>query len=119
MAWESVLLGKFTTKSDVWSFGVTLWEIFTFARELPYQQLADDDVIANCMNYYRKNIHEIVVLPQSPYCPKEVSAISTPPPVWFHVASLPFTFTLSLSGLRSYASLLAPRRCVKAVFPRH
>lgn len=73
MSWESVLLGKFTTKSDVWSFGVTLWEIFSFAREQPHSLMADDDVIANCMNYYSNNIQEIVTLAQPSHCSKEVS----------------------------------------------
>ncbi|KAF6200642.1 hypothetical protein GE061_005085 [Apolygus lucorum] len=27
MAWESLLLGKTSSKSDVWAFGVTLWEM--------------------------------------------------------------------------------------------
>jgi serine/threonine protein kinase len=44
--------GKFTTKSDVWSFGVTLWEILTFAREQPYESLSDERVIANLSRLY-------------------------------------------------------------------
>lgn len=72
MAWESVLLGQFTTKSDVWSFGVTLWEIFTFARDHPYSGMSDDDIIANCMNYYKMNYNAIEVLPSPALCPKEV-----------------------------------------------
>ncbi len=32
---EAISIGKFTSKSDVWSFGVTLWEMFSYA-ETPY-----------------------------------------------------------------------------------
>jgi serine/threonine protein kinase len=40
---ESVYFGKFTSKSDVWSFGVTLWEIWTFG-DLPYDELTGREV---------------------------------------------------------------------------
>ncbi|XP_052219449.1 discoidin domain-containing receptor 2-like isoform X4 [Dreissena polymorpha] len=71
MAWESILLGKFTTKSDVWSFGVTLWEILTFARDQPYHNLSDDQVIANAGHFYRSDGQQIL-LPQPIVCSREI-----------------------------------------------
>ncbi|NXF13272.1 DDR2 protein, partial [Smithornis capensis] len=53
MSWESILLGKFTTASDVWAFGVTLWETFTLCREQPYSQLSDEQVIENTGEFFR------------------------------------------------------------------
>lgn len=71
MAWESLLLGKQTSKSDVWSFGVTLWEILTFAREQPYEDLSDEKVIDNVSNLYQ-NGRLLVKLPQPYNCPREI-----------------------------------------------
>ncbi|XP_066504287.1 inactive tyrosine-protein kinase 7a [Hoplias malabaricus] len=41
---ESVFEDDFSTKSDVWSFGVLMWEVFSFG-ELPHADLTDEQVL--------------------------------------------------------------------------
>ncbi|XP_073729712.1 inactive tyrosine-protein kinase 7 [Misgurnus anguillicaudatus] len=41
---ESVFKNDFSTKSDVWAFGVLMWEVFSLG-ELPYPSLNDDNVM--------------------------------------------------------------------------
>ena len=40
---------KFSQKSDVWAFGVTMWEIFTLAKEQPYNDMSDKQVIEDAL----------------------------------------------------------------------
>ncbi|CAL8309023.1 unnamed protein product [Lota lota] len=68
MSWESILLGKFTTASDVWAFGVTVWEMLTFCKEQPYSQLNDEQVIENTGEFFRDQKRQIY-LPQPVLCP--------------------------------------------------
>eukprot|EP00090_Calanus_glacialis_P009630 TRINITY_DN18028_c0_g1_i5.p1 TRINITY_DN18028_c0_g1~~TRINITY_DN18028_c0_g1_i5.p1 ORF type:complete len:543 (-),score=125.60 TRINITY_DN18028_c0_g1_i5:483-1880(-) len=70
MAWEAVLQGVHTTKSDVWAFGVTLWEILTFAREQPYEALSDNQVIENLSELSETG--ELLHLSQPYNCPRDV-----------------------------------------------
>ncbi|XP_071753466.2 insulin-like growth factor 1b receptor [Centroberyx gerrardi] len=44
MSPESLKDGVFTTNSDVWSFGVVLWEVATLAEQ-PYQGLSNEQVL--------------------------------------------------------------------------
>ena len=41
---ESILYGKFTAESDVWSFGVVLWEIYSYGLQ-PYYGYSNQEVI--------------------------------------------------------------------------
>ncbi|KRY50589.1 Discoidin domain-containing receptor 2 [Trichinella britovi] len=72
MAWECVLLGKFSSKTDVWAYGVTLWEIYTLAREQPFAKLNDQQVIEN-LQYIYYNDSLLVKLDRPPVdrCPSE------------------------------------------------
>ncbi|EMP42328.1 Epithelial discoidin domain-containing receptor 1 [Chelonia mydas] len=68
MAWECILMGKFTTASDVWAFGVTLWEVLMLCQEQPYGQLTDEQVIENAGQFFRDQ-GEQIYLSRPPACP--------------------------------------------------
>ncbi|KOC67391.1 Discoidin domain-containing receptor 2 [Habropoda laboriosa] len=53
MAWESIFLGKYTTKSDVWAFAVTLWEILNLGRRVPYEHLSNEEVVQSLRRLHR------------------------------------------------------------------
>ena len=60
MAPESLRDGVFTCASDVWSYGVVLWEIVTLAAQ-PYQGLSNEQVL--------RHVIESHVLPKPASCP--------------------------------------------------
>ena len=43
MSPESVKYGRFTTESDVWAYGVVLWEIFSYGKQ-PYYGHTNEEV---------------------------------------------------------------------------
>ncbi len=69
MATES-FYGMFSEKTDIWSFGVTIWEIFTLGRFLPYKDLDDQQVIDLAV---RKNKRKLLLKPEA--CPEEVYSV--------------------------------------------
>ena len=67
--WMSVecFYGKFSQKSDVWAFGVTTWEIFTLAKEQPYQRMSDRQLIDDAIKAKNRKL-----LGKPEMCPPEV-----------------------------------------------
>ena len=63
MALESILCNKFTVKSDVWSFGVVLYEIVTYGRS-PYPGLTNHQVLELVQQGYR--------MPRPMNCPEKL-----------------------------------------------
>ena len=68
MAPEGVLNYRFTVETDIWSFGVVLWEIFSFGTK-PHFGFTDDEVM--------ERIREHVLLPCPSDCPNSVFVLMT------------------------------------------
>ena len=65
---------KYTTKSDVWSFGVCLWEILQLASVRPYANLDDEEILAGLEALHESSEAVDVLRPleRPPLCPKEL-----------------------------------------------
>ena len=59
--------GKFSEKTDVWAFGVTMWELFTLDKVFPYPQLSDEEVIQNAL---KRDDRHYPSMPAA--CPKQI-----------------------------------------------
>ncbi|CAO2628006.1 Tyrosine-protein kinase FRK [Lemmus lemmus] len=59
---EAIRTNKFSIKSDVWSFGILLYEIITYGK-IPYSGMTGAQVIQMLSQNYR--------LPQPPNCPQQ------------------------------------------------
>ncbi|XP_060519613.1 discoidin domain-containing receptor tyrosine kinase B-like [Cylas formicarius] len=71
MSWESLLLGRQTTKSDVWAFAITLWEILMLCTQQPYAELTSEQVIENSNHWYQNDgCQRYLSRPSS--CPREI-----------------------------------------------
>lgn len=66
MSPEAVIYGKFSTAGDIWSFGVTMWEIFSFAMQ-PYYGISNEEVT----KFIRTGRH----LEKPFYCPRNTYEI--------------------------------------------
>ena len=63
MAPESILYNTFTVKSDIWSFGVVLYEVMTYGRS-PYPGLTNRQVLELVQQGYR--------MPRPMNCPEKL-----------------------------------------------
>ena len=77
--------GKFSQKSDVWAFGVTMWEIFTLAKDQPYSDMSDKQVIEDALKGKNRKI-----LSKPDMCPLEVYKIMLE--CWAHNSEQRATF---------------------------
>ncbi|KAK7600901.1 hypothetical protein V9T40_008342 [Parthenolecanium corni] len=66
MSPESILYGKFTVESDIWSYGVVLWEIYSYGLQ-PYYAHSNQDVVDMIRS------HQILATPEG--CPPRMYAL--------------------------------------------
>ncbi|KAM4713930.1 ephrin type-B receptor 4b-like [Anableps anableps] len=63
---EAIAYRKFTSASDVWSYGIVMWEVMSYG-ERPYWDMSNQDVINAIEQDYR--------LPPPPDCPASLHAL--------------------------------------------
>ncbi|MFH4974966.1 hypothetical protein AB6A40_001675 [Gnathostoma spinigerum] len=66
MSKEAIQHGRYSEASDVWSFGITLWEIFSYGKQ-PYDGYANPEVIELI------NMRNLLECPQS--CPTNIYSL--------------------------------------------
>uniref|UniRef100_A0A0R3RPB3 Discoidin domain-containing receptor 2 n=1 Tax=Elaeophora elaphi TaxID=1147741 RepID=A0A0R3RPB3_9BILA len=49
ISWEAAVEERITIKGDVWSFGVTLWEVLNGCHKYPYKMITDNDIYRNLL----------------------------------------------------------------------
>ena len=59
--------GRFSEKTDVWAFGVAMWEVFMLAKVQPFDEMTDQEVIDNAVNPEKMKVMQRPV-----HCPEEV-----------------------------------------------
>ena len=88
---EAIFFSTFTVRSDVWSFGVLLWEIYTYGK-LPYGGLSNHEVI--------DNIRGAKVLDKPDLCPLGVYDIMRS--CWYQVPAKRISIQSVLEKLETY-----------------
>ncbi|CEF62636.1 Protein kinase domain and Serine-threonine/tyrosine-protein kinase catalytic domain and Protein kinase-like domain and Tyrosine-protein kinase, catalytic domain-containing protein [Strongyloides ratti] len=55
LAPECIKLGKFSHYSDIWSFGITIWEVFSYG-EVPFKHLNNNEIFSAILNGARPEL---------------------------------------------------------------
>ncbi len=71
MSPESILHGHFSSKSDVYSFSVTFWEILTYCKSRPHYDISDETLLRIIING-SNNSADSLLLSRPHQCPKEI-----------------------------------------------
>ncbi|VDM95361.1 unnamed protein product [Thelazia callipaeda] len=101
---STVKTKKFSTKSDVWSFGVLLWEIFSYGR-VPYPRIDNVAGYRKLKKYHFQPIQDVVRHIEKGYrmespegCPSEISRLMND--VWMLEPSARPSFSTVLQRLK-------------------
>ena len=89
---EVIMYNKHTTVSDVWSFGVLLWEVFTYGA-VPYYDLSNEEVVKRVCEEERR-------LPQPHECPPVIYGLMQE--CWFEIAEERPTFRRLWKALHTW-----------------
>lgn len=93
---EAILYGKFTAESDVWSFGVVMWEVFSYGCQ-PYYGYTNQEVIDMI------RARQLLACPDE--CPSHVYSMMVE--CWHEVSSRRPNFTELHSRLGSWQAMHA------------
>ena len=104
MPYES-FYGKFSIKSDVWAFGVTIWEIYNMAEQEPYSEMDNAEVINDATKGRKRKL-----LKRPEICPQEVYDVMMR--CWVHEPSVRADFEEIYSRLfLAYMTKSQEARC--------
>uniref|UniRef100_A0A8R1U4G6 receptor protein-tyrosine kinase n=2 Tax=Onchocerca volvulus TaxID=6282 RepID=A0A8R1U4G6_ONCVO len=100
MSQEAIQYGRFSEATDVWSFGVTLWEIYSYGRQ-PYESYSHQDVIELI------SVRSLLECPQN--CPTNIYSLMVE--CWHEHPERRPTFNELYSRLQTW-SLTSPSQSV-------
>lgn len=80
MAYEC-FYGKFSVKSDIWAFGIVVWEIYTLAKNEPYCDMTDEEYITDAIKGVNRTL-----LAKPDICPNEIYDVMQR--CWVHEPSM-------------------------------
>ncbi|ESO10598.1 hypothetical protein HELRODRAFT_71985, partial [Helobdella robusta] len=72
IAWEALVLNRYTSKSDVWSLATTFWEVMNLGRQRPLANMSDQQIVENLQLYADGGVRGFLLPPKPKSCPREM-----------------------------------------------